>query len=148
MPSTNTQMNQGHGLSLTRDETLASRLGDDRDDGIKTASASENHASANLPDNDAASTIARSTFSGYSEQKYLLSNGRRTSLQQGSQKTVSRKAYLGVCKAVDVFIPIDINREVTCMHDSSLARLARVVKKNERPSPHDRNIGPAGRRSI
>jgi len=152
MPSPNTEGDRGQGLFLIRsdasaDKDLTSRPGNDpgRDDRIRTVSAPEVIASADPLDTDAASTIARSTFSGYSEQKYLLSSGRRATLPHGPRKTAGRKAYLGVCWGLDLFVPIDINEEATSMQDSSLAKLVRVVKRNEKPPPHDRNTSTSAR---
>ncbi len=120
-----------------------------RHDRDESPSAVENDAIDTLPDADGASTLARSTFSSYPpsliEQKGLLSSGRgrRESLQNQPRRTAGRKAFVGVCNAVNVVIPIDVNYEVTSMHGSGLAKLARTVKRKEQSS----HIAPSYARS-
>lgn len=63
------------------------------------------------------------------ENQGLHSAGHSISLSGRPQKTAGRKAFIGVCHAVNVVFPTDIDDRVTNMHDSSLARLARAVRR-------------------
>ena len=161
IPSSNMEVKQDSGASLVRsdlpaDEILTSGPHQaDPNDEIKTPTPSvrENGSFANVPDTDGVSTLdlAQSTFSGYTpsslERKGLLGGGRRATLQDPSQITRGRKAFVGVCKAMDVIIPLDINEEATSMQDSGLAKLARAVKRKEELRRQQRELAVRGPRS-
>lgn len=87
------------------------------------------------PDVETVSVLAQSTFSEYSpsllEKKGLLSRSRAISVQREPQRTRGRQAFVGVCRVMSIAVPIDIDDEVTNMHGSSLAKLARVVKRKD-----------------
>ena len=48
---------------------------------------------------------------------------------QSQKKTKGRKAFLGLCHATSLLVPIDINDEATCMQESSLGRLKQAVQE-------------------
>jgi hypothetical protein len=99
-----------------------------------------------LIDNDTSSTVGPSTIvpSSYapsmlSEHRGLISNrgilssrdvfGRARSVPDAGQKTASRKAFVVACKTVDVFVPLDVNEDITTMRGSSIAKLGRSVRR-------------------
>ena len=145
IPSSNVGINRGNRPPSTHsypptDENRTPRPSHDHGKRSKTPSLRKHNAFANESDVDAASTIARSTFSDYApssqlEQRRLLSSGRNPLLHHRPQpqRTKGRKTFLGICNAVNVVIPIDVNEEATSMRGSSLAKLARTVNKKEEP---------------
>ena len=89
----------------------------------------------------APSTYAASTINGYApssiaEHRPLLTNSRDPSsrnpllpVQTHSKKTKGRKAFVGICDAINFVIPIDINDEATSMSESSLGKMGKAVQE-------------------
>jgi hypothetical protein len=140
-------MNRGRerGQSQTRPSEAAAHSTlensvDNRAGGINMTSASRLDGTISKREDDAASTVAQSTISGYApsdltERRYLLSNGRHSTAKNESlQKTTGRKAYLQAAKALDLVIPIDMNSETTSMRDSSIAKLGKVLRRTQNGS--------------
>jgi hypothetical protein len=50
------------------------------------------------------------------------------SLEAPQQKTAGRKVFVGVCDAINLVIPLEINREATSMRDSGLANLTELYR--------------------
>lgn len=125
-------------LPAEADENSSSQPNTDHDNRNETTVATEEKNVFPHPqDADNVSVVANSTFSGYvpssiGERKGLISGRHHyMSASRHPRKTKGRRAFVGVCQAVNVIMPIDIDHEVENMHASSIARLARAVKKKE-----------------
>lgn len=137
MASPNMDINQEHGsfsrhLHTPANENASGPVDRNNRDGT-SSEVKKTNVSADVLDADSISMIANSTFSGYApssiETRGLLTNGRRMSSTRQRQKSVSRNAFVGVCNAVNVIIPMDIDEEVTSMQGSSVVKLAKTVKR-------------------
>ncbi|KAK3671055.1 hypothetical protein LTR78_009016, partial [Recurvomyces mirabilis] len=76
------------------------------------------------------SATARSTLDSYAassiiEQRSLVPghHHRQSSVDLQSQRTPARKAFVGLCHAVNVVIPVDVDDGATSMQASSLAKV-------------------------
>lgn len=131
------ESNREHGLPSFRSYTLGEEDASGPAEGsYRNALASEkkDKTLTDAVESDGASILANSTFSGYTpssiETKGLLPNGRRSESHR-HHRTAGRSAFVGVCRAVNVVAPVDLNEDVTSMHGSSLAKLARTVMRKE-----------------
>lgn len=135
------------------DPDLTPRASQDHIDRNETRQATKtNDAFTNLPEDDAISTVTRSTRNSYApssiiEHRALLSGRRRSSVEHRLQKTKGRKNFERACSAVDIFIPLDINDEATSMQNNSLAKLARAAHRRAKSLAHDTDMRIAGQTS-
>lgn len=74
-------------------------------------------------------SVFSNDLTSLSDQRRLLSNNYQMASRDRQQKTTSRRVFLGVCHAANMVVPIDVDKNVTSMHTSSLAKVARVLKK-------------------
>lgn len=137
MTSSNMDIDQKQGsfsrqLYRPADENASGPIDRNNRDGT-VSEVKKTGVSADVLDADSVSILANSTFSGYApssiETRGLLENGRRMSSTRQRQKSVSRNAFVGVCNAMNVIIPMDIDEEVTTMQGSSVVKLAKTVKR-------------------
>lgn len=137
MNNTTMGVDQKHGSSSTRPRAPGEVNFSGRDEGhyrSGSASTAKDKTLIVQRDADSASLVADSTFSGYTpssiETRGLLTDGRRIKPDR-PHRTVGRSAFVGVCRVVNVVAPIDFDEDVKSMQGSSLAKLARTVKRKE-----------------
>jgi hypothetical protein len=109
---------------------------------IRTSSYADAASSTLAP-----STYAPSTLNGYApsaaDTNASLLNGQHPRPRYASEpslqkKTKGRKAFVGLCDAINIIVPIDINKEATSMSESSLIQTGRAIQEmvEKRRSSH------------
>ena len=119
-PSLTVNVNSSHTSHRAQDSTASTRFS-------SIPPSYDDDASTLAPE----STYAPSTINGYApssivENTSLLPHQRQrfASAPGQLQKTKGRKAFVYMCDAVDLLIPVDVNDEATSMRESSLGKVA------------------------